>query len=314
VDAAPPTTEASARPAPHWRVWAFAVVPLLGVLEVGAHVVETHRVVPPGDWALARQYVATRAKPDDLIVFAPRWSDPIGRMVFGDDLASIARETRADETRFARAFEVSIRGAHASGLTGWRSVEQQRLGRVTVTTWQNPSPAVVIDDLISHVDPEHLTVSRGADDCPFRHGTPESGGTGFGPAVPADRFVCKGGSFVGVSIFPDLDYNPRRAILAPPSTGAPLRMRFHGVHFGKTLHGHHGLYSEAERDQKGAQITIKLKANDLLLGSFTHNDGESWKSFELETPELQGQEADLVVEVSAPRADRRTYGFVVDTR
>ncbi len=305
---------ATVNPASRWRIWAFAAVPLFGVAELGAHLVETHSVVSAEDWASARAYVAAQARPDDLIVFAPRWSDPIGRMVFGAELATIAREARPDETRFARAFEVSIRGAHAPGLTGWRDVDRRRIGRITVTTWQNPSPAVVIDDLVSHVDPSHLTVSRGTEPCPFAHGAPQSGGTGFGPTVPADRFVCNGGSFVGVSIFPDLDYYPRRAIYAPPGNGPPLRLRFAGVHFGNVLHGHHGLYAEAEREEHGAPVTIKLKVNDLVLGSFTHKDGEGWRSFEVETRELAGQQADLVVEITTPRADRRTYGFEVDTR
>jgi hypothetical protein len=119
---------------------------------------------------------------------------------------------------------------------------------------------------------------------------------------------------VGVSIFPDLDYYPRRAIYAPPGNGAPLVLLFRGVQFGTAMRGHHGLYAEAERDLHGAPITLKLKVNDTLLGSFTHHDGEGWKAFDIETRELAGQQADLVVEVSTPRADRRTYGFEVNTR
>jgi len=296
-----------------WRLWAFLAVPVLGVIEVGAHVREVTSVVPNGDWALARDYVAAQVKPDDLILFAPRWTDPIGRMVFGDGLASMAREARADDTRFARAFEVSIRGGHAGELAGWRRVAAKKLGRVTVTTWENPSPLVVKEDLLSLVDPAHLTVSRGSDACPFARRGAESGSTGFGPAVPANRFACPGGSFVGISVFPDLDYNPHRAIFAPPGSGPPLRMRFQGVHFGRALRGHHGLYVEAEREERGAPVTLKLTVDDKVLGTYVHHDGEGWKSFELATPELEGQQGDLVVEVSTPRADRRTYLFEAST-
>jgi hypothetical protein len=296
-----------------WKKWAFAAVPAVGLIELAAHGVQTHASVPESDWMAARDYVTAQAKPEDLVLFAPNWVDPIGREHFGQGIATLEREARADETRFARAFEVSIRGAHARALADWKRAGEQRFGKVTVTEWDNPSPAHVIDDLVSMIDPHRMHVSHGDADCPFSHGGGQSGGLGFGPAVPADRFVCPGGGFVGFSVVADLDYVPHRCIYSPPAGSAPTRIHFLDVRFGATLHGHHAIYVEAERDRKGAPVTLTFRSGDSLLGTVEHRDGDGWKPFELDTSALTGQTGELVAEVSS-QGDRRMYCFEADTR
>ncbi len=296
-----------------WRRWAFAAVPAAGLLELAAHAAQTHAIVPDRDWAAAREYVARAARADDLVAFAPGWADPIGRQNFGPEIATIEREARADESRFTRALEVAIRGAHLPELHGWRRAGEQRFGGVTVTTWENPSPARVLDDLVSMTGPERMRVSQGDRDCPFTHAQPQSGGLGFGLAIPGDRFVCPGGSFVGASIVCDLDYVPHRCIYAPPNGAGPLRVRFLGVRFGRTLHGHHALYVEAERGRPGTPVTISFAAGNSPVGSVVHRDGEGWKPFEFDTADLAGRQEDLTAEITSS-GDRRMYCFEADTR
>jgi hypothetical protein len=294
------------------RAWAFAAVPAVGLLELGAHAVQTHSVAPDRDWSDARAYVAAKAAAADLVAFAPRWADPIGREVFGADIATLEREARGDESRFPRAFEVSIRGKHIDALRGWRRVEDRHFGAVTVSTLENPAPAHVLDDLVTLVGAGRVRVSHGDRDCPWAHGAPQSGGLGFGPTVPGDRFNCPGGGFVGVSVVADLDYLPHRCVFAPPSGGAPLRLRFPGVHMGRALHGHHALYVEAEH-VKGAPVTIAFSVEGKPIGTAIHRDMEGWKGFELDTSDFDKQEVDLVAEI-ASSGERRTYCFEADTR
>jgi hypothetical protein len=230
----------------------------------------------------------------------------------------LEREGRPDETRFPRAFEVSIRGARLATLTGWRREGQQRFGGVTVTTWDNPAPARVLEDLVSMVGPERMRVSRvdaGREaDCPFTHGATRSGALGFGPAIPGDHFACPNGGFVVTSVMADPDYYPRRCIYAPPPGGnAALRLRFLDVPLGHALHGHHGLYVEAEH-RMGAAVTITFKIGDAVVGSVVHHDGDGWKPFEFDTSDLEGQRADVVAEIGAPSSDWRMYCFEADTR
>lgn len=313
---------------PPWQRWAFAAIPAVGLFELGAHVVQTHDVAPDGDWKAARAYVASQVKTDDLVAFAPGWVDPIGREQFGNDLATLEREARPDETRFPRAFDVAVHGARTPALATWTRAGERRFGDVTVTTLENPAPEHVKDDLVSLVSPERLRVSRVEGDrempCTFSHGSPQSGGLGFGPAFPADHFTCPGGAFVGASVMADLAYRPRRCIFAPPTGGKGfVRLRFLDVKIGRSLHGHHGIYVEAERNQTGSPVTITFRVGDALLGSVVHHDGDGWKPFEFDTRGIGGgdkdgnaadRRADVVAEIEAPNGDRRKYCFEADTR
>jgi hypothetical protein len=67
----------------------------------------------PGDdaWAAAAKVVRAEFRAGDLITFAPRWVDPTGRMHLGD-LIRIDDAARMDDAKYARVWELSIRGAH----------------------------------------------------------------------------------------------------------------------------------------------------------------------------------------------------------
>ena len=286
--------------------------------ELGAHVFQTHDVVPATDWDAARDAVNAMWQPGDLVVFQPDWADPLGREHFGAKLAGIPDEARPDDTRFPRAFEVSIRGFHDPELADWKKVASRKVGAVTITTLENPSPVHLLDDLLAHASPAGMSVARvdggNESDCRWVHGATTSGGLGAGPATPGDRFVCSGGSFVGVSIIHDLADRPRRCFFAPTAGGTSVvRVRFGNVAFGSVLHGHVGLAQFNERDRTGPPVALTWRANDRVLGKITHVDGDGWKGFELDTTELQGQKGELVAEISSA-AGGRHYCFEADTR
>ena len=299
--------------------WAFAVVPVLGLLELGALGVQTAQVVPSGDWQAAKAFVAAQSKPEDLVAFAPRWADPIGRKEFGDSLATLEREARADETRFPRAFEVAIRGKHLAALSTWRRASEQRFGGVTVTVWENPAPAHLLEDLVTDAIPSRLRVSRvesnGETDCPQGHGGFITGGLGSGTPVPDLRFVCPGpGGFVGVSLVEDASYYPRRCIDARPFGGKSiLRLRFSDIKFGHSLQGHHTLFVEAEH-QMHAPVNISFSVDGTVIGRAMHRDMESWKPFEFDTSDRAGTTGELTVDIQSETSAGRMYCFEADTR
>lgn len=302
-----------------WKRWTFALIPALGLVEASAHCVQTCSVTPARDWAAARDYVASHARPEDLVAFAPRWADPLGREYFGPGLATIEREARADESRFPRAFEVSIRGAHVSTLTEWKRADERLFGGVRVTTWENPSPAVTLEDLVSRVEAQRVQVVRvqgnGEAECAFVRTGVQSGSLGFGPAVPSDHFQCPGGGFVAMSVVADWEYYPRRCVYAPPlGAGALLRLRFPGVRLGRSIVGHHTLYVEAERGRSGAPVTVTFKVGEAVVGQAVHKDGDGWKPFEFDTSALAGASGDVVVEIGAASGDQRKYCFEAITR
>jgi hypothetical protein len=286
----------------------------LGLVEIGAHFIEIHRRVPEADWVAARLFVTSRSTPEDLVAFAPTWADPLGRMYFGPAVATVAREGRPDEARFPRAYEVSLRGAHLPALADWTREDVSRFGGVTVTTLRNPAPVSILEDLVSLVGAgsPRIRVSRvdgnRESECSYGHGSVQSGGLGYGPAIPGNRFSCPGGGFVGVSVVADLDYVARQCIFAPPSGGGVLRLRFSEVAFGDMLRGHHTLYVEAERGKTGAPVSLAFKTDSTPLGTVFHRDGDGWKPFGFDTGQLKGQRADLIVDISSS-GDRRTYCF-----
>jgi hypothetical protein len=309
------------RPTSAWlaaKRYAFWAIPAIALLELLTHVVEVTRRIPPEDWLAARRDVQGAAHPEDLVVFAPRWADPLGREFFKDGLATVDREARSDDTQFPRAFVVSIRGAKLEELDGWKEERRASFGAVTVTTYSNPSPARVIDDLVAHAAPERaqVTLLEGGreTDCPWTHGSPASGGIGFGPAIPSDRFVCPRGAFVATSVLQATDYRGHKCLYASPIGGsAVLRIRFIDVEFGRVLHGHHAINWDSARFNS-PPVTLVWKAQDRTFARLLDGDSDGWKGFEIDTSDLAGQKGELVAEVSASTGSHRQYCFEADTR
>jgi len=301
------------------KKWIWLVVPAVAVIELGLHFKQVGSVVPDSDWKAAKAEVQKRAKPEDLVAFAPQWVDPIGREIFGNDLATPEREAYPDVTRFPRAIEVSIRGAHLADLAGWRETDRTNVGGIRITTFENPSPVTLKDDLLRHSGKPDMHVSivdpNGEHECNYGRYGVQTGNLGFGPAVPPLRYQCGGGAYVGISIMADLDYRPRRCFYAPAQgPNVTVKLRFDSIAYGKVLHGHHGIYVEAERDQKGAPVDVTFRSGDKTFGKLVHRDGEGWKGFELDTSEFDGKTAELIAEITSSSRDRRMYCFEADTR
>lgn len=298
----------------------LALVPLVGLVELALHLKQTSSdVVPDSDWTAARDAVKGELRPDDLVVFAPFWADPLGRRWFGDDVATIAREARPDATRFARAFEVSIRGAHDEELSGWKKVSEKQVGKITIAQLENPSPAKVLTDLVTLVRPETLAVSRidasgNATPCTFQRGASAGGSTVVpqGTLTPADRFVC-GAGHVGVAVLHALDHRPHLCIFAAPQPSATLRLEFKGVTFGSSLHGHSGIQWISERTPTVERVDVAFSAFDRPIGAHSHKVGVGWTFYEFPTPDLAGKKGDLVAEISGA-AGQRYSCFEADTR
>lgn len=301
--------------------WALAAVPLVGVVELALHVKQTTSdVVPDADWIAARDAVKAEVKPDDLVIFAPFWADPVGREHFGDDLAGLKHEARPDETRFPRAFEVGIRGAHREELQGWKRVSERQVGKVTIGVYDNPAPPRLLTDLVDRVGPAQMTVSMsgtasGEQLCPWQRGAGQPGGLGVpqGPAVPGDKFVCPSGGYVGMAVLHALDHHPHRCIFAvPPGPTGVVRIKIANVTFGSSLHGHSGVQWVNERTPSPERVQVAFSAFDRPIGQALHRVGVGWTGFEFPTPELAGKKGELVAEVSG--AGPHAYCFEADTR
>jgi hypothetical protein len=106
-------------------------------------IVATRAAGVPGDeaWARAAKVVRDAHQPGDLIVFAPSWVDPTGRMHLGD-LIPIEMAARMDDARYARVWELSIRGAHRDE----RAAFEQEVDGILVRRYDR-TPAKVLAEV-----------------------------------------------------------------------------------------------------------------------------------------------------------------------
>jgi len=100
-------------------------------------------------WEQAAQPVRAGHHAGDLIVFAPAWADPIGRLHLGD-LIPVEMAARMDAAKYGAIWEVSVRGAHAPEVAGLTAKTETSFSGVTVRYFER-TPAVVVSDVLDRV-------------------------------------------------------------------------------------------------------------------------------------------------------------------
>lgn len=133
-----PSFQRAARLGPAVALVAIAVWSTCRVVGAGAGV--------PSDaaWSAAAATVRAEHRPGELIVFAPTWIDPVGRLHLGD-LISIDMAGRLDGARYGVIWELSIRGARAPETAGLRATATAQFGGVTVRRFEQPAAEVLTD-------------------------------------------------------------------------------------------------------------------------------------------------------------------------
>ncbi len=124
-----------------WGTMAAAAVLLVAVWEIAVLAHAKSAAPKDADWSAAAAAVKAERAPGDLIVFAPRWIDPVGRLWFGD-LMTMDDVARMDAARYARVWEVSIRGARAPEATGEKGFDRS-FGAVRVRRFDRAAPPAV---------------------------------------------------------------------------------------------------------------------------------------------------------------------------
>jgi hypothetical protein len=298
-------------------LWA---VPLLGLVELGAHVYFARRPPAFDDWLRLKEPVTAMKRDGELVVVAPPWADPLARRALGDGVLPLREVARPDETRYRTALEISILGEQARALEGWRELERTRVGDFSVRRLENPHPAEVAFDFSDHLGPDHASVrtTEPAGDCPWSARAPiVAGGLGGNPTFPPERFQCPGGAFfnVGVTVIADQDFAPRRCIWAHPPRRGEVRVVFRDVPLGRVIRGHHGMYWMIEREERGAPVELAIRVDGETVGEVVHRDGEGFSAFEVPLgahAETIAREVELAVR-SRDYKDRH-YCFEADTR
>lgn len=220
---------------------------LVAVWEIAATRCDAQAVPDDAAWADAASVVRADFRPGDLIVFAPEWADPIGRLHLGD-LIPIDTAARMDAARFGRIWEVSIRGAHHADVAGLDPVAEESRGGVHVARYER-APAVVLSDIRDKL------------------GTVQSQGGGRGPTLE----------------LAEVGFAPHRCLQIVPGARTPARMTFPQLALGSELVGYVGIADVFTRRDVRVPARLDVEIGGRVVASATAGVDDGWVRFSAPT-------------------------------
>jgi hypothetical protein len=251
------------------RARPIAAVPALALIvlagwEIGA--ARRDAAAVPGDaaWLLAATRVRAGYRPGDLIVFAPDWVDPIGRLFLGD-LIPLPVAARMDAARFARIWEVSIRGARAADTAGLAAADDAALAGVEVRRYDR-APAIVVADVL-----DHAATARS---------------TGAAPTLE----------------LAEVGFAPHRCLQLSPPPGVPVRITFPALALGGELVGYAGIADVFTRRDVRSPGELEVEIDGRVAGRARFGVDDGWVRFAAAT---RPGPADVTFVVRATDANRR---------
>jgi hypothetical protein len=273
-------------------VYFAAALGLLALVETGNALIAPARVASSSDWEAAAAEVRENFRANDLIVFAPYWADQTGRSHLGD-LVSVEMAGHADADRYARVWEVSLRGAHHPEASG-KLVKKSEHGKVTVSLFEKPSEEVLYD-FTSRWQDIRVTVRDDKGELPCARDVP--GG-----------FRCPGSRVEPRTL--EIDYQPKRGLLIPLETRTTI-LSFDEAILGSKLVGHTGMHDYYARKNSDGPVDLTVYVDgQKKLEKRTRNE-DNWTRFEIPTD--PGKHA-VRFEISAPNSSWRNLGLHVEAR
>lgn len=235
-------TEAGSRRA---RIAALPAVLLAAIAIWEAIAAQRAGAGVPGDdaWARAAAIVRAEHRKGDLIVFAPDWIDPVGRLHLGD-LISIDDAARMDAARYGRIWELSIRGARARDTAGLEAVEARDEGGVVVRRFER-APVEVLADLRDQL-----------------RGARVDGAAARPPVVE----------------LAEVGFAPHRCVLVVPYPGTPVRITFPGLPAGELV-GYVGLADVFTRRDERRPGRLAVEQAGRALAEVTVGVEDGWVRF-----------------------------------
>jgi hypothetical protein len=276
-----------------------ALLGLLALVETGNAVLAPRRVPSSPDWEAAAADVRARLMPGDLIVFAPRWVDELGRLHLGD-VIPVEMAAHADADRYARVWEVSIRGARAPESSGARLVDDKRFGKVRVALYEKAASAIAYD-FTSHAGDARVTQTMGV-----------SGETPCFRDGGAVAFRCAATRVEPRTL--EIDFLPRRGVLVPVDGARATHLEWSEVPLGRSLVVYTGIHDYISRKRGDGQVNLRVAIDGREQLSDSTVNGDGWKRHELDTGALAGTRHTVRFDVSAPISDWRTFGFHAEAR
>ncbi|MGZ3406532.1 MAG: hypothetical protein ACXVAN_08840 [Polyangia bacterium] len=268
------------------------LIALVALVETGTALTARARVATEGDWQAAAAEVRAGFTAGDVIAFAPAWSDQVGRAHLGD-LITVEMAGRSDADRYARVWEVSIRGVRAPEAAGARLVHESQHGRVRVALYEKPATPIVYDFTAGAGD---ARVLRGDQPC-------------FGD--PVNGWHCGSQRVERRTL--EIDYRPRRGLLVPADTRATT-IGFSEAPLGDTLVVYAGLHDYYARKSADGVVDffVDIDGVEKLRARIGNDDG--WRRFEIDTRSLAGARHPVTFHVAAENPAWRNFGFHAEAR
>ena len=251
------------------------VLVAIAVWEVQAARRDATGVPGEGAWTAASAVVRTAYRPGDLIVFAPAWNDPVGRLHLGD-LISIHDAARVDAARYGRIWELAIRGARAPDTAGQTPAFAEDVDGIAVRRYDR-TPAVVVAELR-----DRLATAK------------VEGPIARGPTVE----------------LAEVGFAPHECILVAPTASAPVKLTFPGVPLGTELVGYAGIADVFTRRDNRAPGRIQVAVDDVLVADRELGVEDGWVRFAAGTT-ARPTEVTVIVSSDAPG---RLICFAVEAR
>jgi hypothetical protein len=249
----------------------LSVAPALLLLAISAWEICAARCdatsVPDADgdaWRAASAEVRAGYRPGDLIVFAPDWIDPVGRMQLGD-LIPIEAAARMDAARYARIWEIAIRGARSPDTAGLAAISVGDHGGVTVRRYER-APAIVVGDVLDR----------------------QATATSDGPRPTLE--------------LAEVGFAPHRCLQISPPPGTPVRIAFPQFPLGRELVGHVGIADVFTRRDVRSPGRLDVEIAGVVVASAVPGVDDGWVRFA--APTAPGP-ADVVFIARASDANRR---------
>ena len=192
-------------------------------------------------WRAAAAAVRAGYRPGDLIVFAPGWIDPVGRMHLGD-LIPIDAAARMDAARYGRIWELAIRGARSPDTAGLAPVAAEDHGGVAVRRYER-APAIVVGDVVQRL----------------------ASATSDGPR-PTPELV-------------EVGFAPHRCVQISPAPGRPVRITFPQLPLGRELVGYAGIADVFTRRDVRSPGRLDVEIGGKVVASVAPGIDDGWVRF-----------------------------------
>ncbi|MBW2509030.1 MAG: hypothetical protein JRE81_10400 [Deltaproteobacteria bacterium] len=294
--------------------WAWVVFAALAAFELLADPVIRAAIPREEAWRQASAFVRERFEPNDRIVAAPAWVDPIVRGELGD-LTELRIAALPDRAGVGRVWELGIRGA--TTFDAAPALERNFAG-VRVRMWPVESPKIIYDFVTRIREAEvEIDTDAGPLACAWTRGRAAPGGLERGPMMPAERFVCDRARpwlWVGPTILADLELQPRRCIWQHPAGPDAVRTTFIDVPLGERLVVRGGIDYQVARRRSHAPVTLRVWIDDEIAAELVHHDGDGWSGLDIDTSAHRGSDASVRFETTTSDPYARLFCFAASTQ